>query len=130
MIDPFGRAISYVRISVTDRCNLRCVYCMPDGDLGSEGAGAVLAYREIARLTPIKLNMVVMKGVNDDEIEDVARLTFTRPWTIRFIEVMPMRQNPGRQAEQYVSTETILARLAGVGRMFPVERDVHAGPAR
>src|SRR5690242_1878114 len=212
MIDPFGRAIRYVRISVTDRCNLRCSYCMPDGYLGGETPADILSYEEIgtiaealtglgvrkfrltggeplvrrdlpvlvrrlaalpgvedvalstnavllrthaqalrdaglkrvnvsldtlepatfkkisgnaslaqvldgiaaaeeAGLAPIKLNMVVMRGVNDHEIEAMARLTFERPWTIRFIEVMPMRQNPGKQIGQYVSTDTIRARL-------------------
>ncbi|MGH7724307.1 MAG: GTP 3',8-cyclase MoaA [Candidatus Eiseniibacteriota bacterium] len=231
MIDPFGRSIRYVRISVTDRCNLRCQYCMPNGYLGGESPADILSYEEIAtiaeamvglgvrkfRLTggeplvrrdlhvlvrmlrafpevedlalstnavllrqqapalreaglnrvnisldtlnpetfrrisvnssldlvldgikaaeevgldPIKLNMVVMKGVNDGEIEDMARLTFEKPWTIRFIEVMPMRQDPGRQAGQYVSTDTIQARLERVGTLVPVPRDANAGPAR
>ncbi len=231
MIDPFGRSIRYVRISVTDRCNLRCRYCMPNGYLGGENPADILTYEEIAtiaeamvglgvrkfRLTggeplvrkelhvlvrmlaafpevedvalstnavllrqearalrdaglkrvnisldtldpetfkkisinssldkvldgiaaaeevglaPIKLNMVVMKGVNDGEIEDMARLTYTRPWTIRFIEVMPMRQDPGSQAGQYVSTDAIQARLERVGPLIPVPRDANAGPAK
>ncbi len=230
MIDPFGRSIRYVRISVTDRCNLRCRYCMPNGYLGGEQPADILSYEEIGtiaeamvglgvkkfRLTggeplvrrdleslvarlaafpevedlalstnavllrdkaralrdaglkrvnvsldtldpatfkaisvnssleavldgiaaaedvglaPIKLNMVVMKGVNDGEIEAMARMTFTRPWTIRFIEVMPMRSNPGAQVGQYVSTDSIRERLAAVGTLIPVERDALAGPA-
>ncbi len=230
MIDPFGRAIRYVRISVTDRCNLRCSYCMPDGYLGGERPEDVLSYEEIgtiaealaglgvrkfrltggeplvrrdlpvlvrrlaslpgvedvalstnavllrahaadlaaaglkrvnisldtldpatfkkisvnaslaqvldgiaaaeeAGLTPIKLNMVVMKGVNDHEIEDMARLTFDKPWTIRFIEVMPMRQNPGKQTTQYVSTDTIRERLAAIAPWTPIERGPLGGPA-
>jgi cyclic pyranopterin phosphate synthase len=231
LIDPFGRTIRYVRISVTDRCNLRCTYCMPDGYLGGERPADILSYEEIATiaeamvglgvkkfrltggeplvrkdleilvaklaafpevedlalstnavllaekapalkaaglkrvnvsldtlrpetfkqisvnasldkvlsgiaaaeaagLTPIKLNMVVMKGVNDDEIEAMARLTFEKPWIIRFIEVMPMRQNPGKQVDQFVSTKDIRARLEAIGRMTPVERDQNAGPAK
>jgi cyclic pyranopterin phosphate synthase len=230
MIDPFGRAIRYVRISVTDRCNLRCSYCMPEGYLGGETPADILSYEEIATiaealvglgvkkfrltggeplvrrdlpklvqrlaafpevedialstnavllrahardlkaaglkrvnvsldtldpatfkkisvnasleqvldgiaaaeeagLTPIKLNMVVMKGVNDHEIEDMARLTFTKPWTIRFIEVMPMRQNPGKQAGQYVSTDTIRGRLEAIAPWSPVDTGPLAGPA-
>jgi len=228
MIDPFGRTIRYVRISVTDRCNLRCSYCMPDGYLGGESD--ILSYEEIeniaqalvglgvrkfrltggeplvrrdlpalvarlaalpgvedlalstnavllrpharalkdaglkrvnisldtldpdtfrkisvnasleqvmdgiaaaeeAGLTPIKLNMVVMKGVNDMEIESMARLTFKKPWTIRFIEVMPMRQNPGKQASQYVSTATIRGRLEAIAPWTPVDTGPLAGPA-
>jgi cyclic pyranopterin phosphate synthase len=230
MIDPFGRSIRYVRISVTDRCNLRCRYCMPNGYVGGEQPADILSYEEIgtiaeamvglgvrkfrltggeplvrrdlehlverlaafpevedlalstnavllrdkaralrdaglkrvnvsldtldpatfkaisvnasleavldgiaaaeeAGLAPIKLNMVVMKGVNDGEIEAMARMTFERPWTIRFIEVMPMRANPGAQAGQYVSTDSIRERLAAVGELVPVEHDPLAGPA-
>ncbi len=230
MIDPFGRAIRYVRISVTDRCNLRCSYCMPDGYLGGETPDSILSYEEIgtiaealvglgvrkfrltggeplvrkdlptmvarlaalpgvedlalstnavllrahafalktaglkrvnvsldtldpdsfkkisvnaslaqvmdgiaaaeeAGLTPIKLNMVVMKGVNDMEIEAMARLSFTKPWTIRFIEVMPMRQNPGKQVSQYVSTDTIRGRLEAIAPWTPVDTGPLAGPA-
>jgi cyclic pyranopterin phosphate synthase len=230
MIDPFGRSIRYVRISVTDRCNLRCRYCMPNGYLGGEQPADILSYEEIGtiaealvglgvrkfRLTggeplvrrdleslvarlaafpevedlalstnavllrdkaralkdaglrrvnvsldtldpatfrtisvnssletvldgiaaaeevglaPIKLNMVVMKGVNDGEIEAMARVTFERPWTIRFIEVMPMRADPGAQAGQYVSTDSIRERLAAVGELIPIERNPLAGPA-
>ena len=36
LIDPFGRRIEYVRLSVTDRCNLRCTYCLPKGFTGFE----------------------------------------------------------------------------------------------
>jgi cyclic pyranopterin phosphate synthase len=228
MIDPFGRSIRYVRISVTDRCNLRCSYCMPDGYLGGESD--ILTYEEIATLaeamvglgvrkfrltggeplvrrdlprlvamlgrlpgvedlalstnavllrqhavalreaglkrvnvsldtldpdtfrrisvnasleqvmdgiaaaeeaglTPIKLNMVVMKGVNDMEIESMARLTFKKPWTIRFIEVMPMRQNPSAQVGQYVPTTAIRSRLEAIAPWTPVDTGPLAGPA-
>ena len=48
MHDSFGRSITYVRISVTDRCNLRCRYCMPDGYLGGERPGDLLTYEELA----------------------------------------------------------------------------------
>jgi cyclic pyranopterin phosphate synthase len=88
-----------------------------------------IAAAEEVGLTPIKLNMVVMKGVNDHEIEAMAHLTFTKPWTIRFIEVMPMRQNPGKQAGQYVSTDTIRGRLEQVAPWSPVDTGPLAGPA-
>ena len=48
MQDPFGRRINYLRISVTDRCNLRCRYCMPDGYMGGETPDGVLSYEELA----------------------------------------------------------------------------------
>ncbi len=192
--DGFGRAIEYVRVSLTDRCNLRCVYCMPAAGLpwlprpdlltddevvaavgqlaalgmrrvrltGGEptvrpglvalvarlrrvagleelslstngvrlcqepdlarrlaeagldrvnvsadslrpdrvaaiarrdlGLDPVLAAEraEAAGLAPVKLNVVMVRGVNDDEVGDFARLTVARPWAVRFIELMPV----------------------------------------
>ena len=49
MLDSFGRDINYLRISITDRCNLRCKYCMPDG-CESVGHGDILSYEELLRL--------------------------------------------------------------------------------
>lgn len=49
MIDGCGRSIDYVRISVTDRCNLRCVYCMPDSGVQNLAHGDILTFEEIER---------------------------------------------------------------------------------
>ena len=232
MQDSFGRSITYVRISVTDRCNLRCRYCMPDGYLGGEQPKDLLSYEELARvagamvrggvrkfrltggeplvrkdlhvlvgylaalpevedialstnavllgrhaaalrqaglkrvnisldtlrpetflrisvnqslepvlegiraaeavgLHPIKLNTVVMRGVNDDEVADLAGLTLEKDWAVRFIEVMPMRQNPGKQTEQYVSADETRERIeARHGTLEDLPRGPHSGPAR
>jgi cyclic pyranopterin phosphate synthase len=231
MRDPFGRNISYLRISVTDRCNLRCRYCMPDGYLGGEKPNGVLSYEELALvgeamvrcgvrkfritggeplirrdlhiligylnafpevcdialstnavllgrhaknlkaaglrrvnvsldtlrpetfkqisqnqslepvldgiaaaeevgLAPIKINAVVMRGVNDDEICDLARLTVEKSWAVRFIEVMPMGQNPGAQEKMYVSAAEMRVRLESeFGPLEEAESEEHAGPA-
>ncbi len=189
--DSYGRRINYLRISLTDRCNFRCFYCMPavgmqfapapellnnaelmrlmpilarsgfekirltggeptlrrdlvplveamastpgitevsmttnalrlrelaqplaaaglkrlnisidsldaerfrqitrGGDLARVWAG--IEASEQAGLTPLKLNCVVVRGVNDDEVVELARLTIDRPWQVRFIEVMPL----------------------------------------
>jgi cyclic pyranopterin phosphate synthase len=194
LIDPFKRRITYLRISVTDRCNLRCRYCMPDihirflprekvlsfeetetivrvmarlgvrslrltggeptvrtgivelvarlkaipgieevamttngmllaklakplkaagldrinisldtlkperfkfitqfGDFQTVWDGILAA--EEAGLEPIKLNAVVMRGVNDDEVVDLAALTLEHPWHVRFIEWMPFGED-------------------------------------
>lgn len=196
LIDSFNRTIDYLRISVTDRCNFRCIYCMPEegapvapkheiltfeeierlariavesgitkirltggeplvrrdiallvdkigrlpgltdfslttngfllaqyaeqfaasgltrvnisldtlrqerfaglarnGDLTRVMAGIEAAFR--VGLTPVKLNCVVMKGWNEDEAVDFARLTLTRPFHIRFIELMPINWSQG-----------------------------------
>jgi cyclic pyranopterin phosphate synthase len=81
-------------------------------------------------LSPIKLNCVVMRGVNDDEVTDLARTTFEKGWTVRFIEVMPMRQNPGKQEALYVSADEIRARIeAEFGALVEDPRESFAGPS-
>jgi cyclic pyranopterin phosphate synthase len=212
LIDQFGRTIEYLRISVTDRCNFRCRYCMPvEGlpwlpksdilsyeeirdvvsqlaamglkriritggeptirpqlatlvrfiravpavedialstngvklrelapeltaagldrvnisadslradrivaiarrDLGFEPVVAALAAQQ-AGLAPIKLNVVVMRGVNDDEVVDFARLTLDHPWHVRFIELMPVGSLEPMTEEMVVPSEEVLARI-------------------
>ena len=53
MIDGYGRTIDYVRISVTDRCNLRCVYCMPEEGVCSISHEEILRFGEIERVCQI-----------------------------------------------------------------------------
>lgn len=50
MIDACGRNINYIRISITDRCNLRCVYCMPEHGVPEFTHAQILTYEEILRL--------------------------------------------------------------------------------
>jgi cyclic pyranopterin phosphate synthase len=228
--DQFGRQIEYLRISVTDRCNFRCVYCMPLEGLPWLPKADILSYEEIAgivrqlaplglrrvRLTggeptlrpdlprlaellraaadledlslstnglrlpalapvlaaagvdrvnisadslrpdriralarrsvdfdpvaaalaaeragmaPVKLNMVVMRGVNDDEIVDFARLTLAHPWHVRFIELMPVGELAqalgGDVLQRVVPSDEVLARVATLGALEP-----GGGPAR
>jgi GTP 3',8-cyclase len=224
--DQFGRSIEYLRISITDRCNFRCLYCMPEEGLQWLPKTDILSYEEIAdvvgqlaplglrrlRITggeptirpdierlvamlraipdiedialstngvrlpamarslrdagldrvnisadslrpdriasiarrrlpfdpvqaataaqeagldPIKLNVVVMRGINDDEIEDFARLTIAHPWHVRFIELMPVGEMRELTWEHVVPSDEILGRLASVGALEP-----SAGPAR
>lgn len=224
--DQFGRSIEYLRISVTDRCNFRCLYCMPlegmqwlpkhdvlsyeeiaeivrqlaplglrrlritggeptirpqlatlvrmlrevpeieDIALSTNGvklaelaaplreAGldrvnmsadslraervvaiarrdlhfdpvAALSAAEAAGLGPLKINMVVMRGVNDDEVADFARLTIDHPWHVRFIELMPVGELRDLTWEHVVPSDEVLERLAGLGALTP-----DAGPER
>lgn len=231
MRDGFGRRIEYLRVSVTDKCNLRCVYCMPveglpwlsraeilsyeeieqivremaamglrrvrltggeplvrrdvhtlaariaaiDGidDLSlstnavllAEQAGALrdagvrrlnvsldslrpervdaiarrpgtherifagLAEAERAGFDPIKVNVVVMRGRNDDEIEDFARITQERPWHVRFIEVMPVGDNLDISSHEYMPAVEMLARVQRIGALEPVQGPDGSGPA-
>lgn len=235
-IDPFGRPITYLRISLTDRCNLRCVYCMPKeglqwqpradqlsveemvrvvetaaqggvrrvrltggeplvhphiveivrriasiskieevslttnamllerlaqpladaglkrvnisldsldadkfrritrgGDLKRVWKG--IAAAESAHLTPIKLNTVIVRGLNADELPALAHLTVENDWHIRFIEVMPIgnAQDWGEgfpaSNERYVSVQEMKAQLACFD-LQPATSPQGNGPAR
>lgn len=196
LIDSYNRTIDYLRVSVTDRCNFRCVYCMPEEGAPVAPKESILTYEEIERLvkiavslgmtkvrltggeplvrkdiellmqkigaipglrdlsittngmlleryaesfaksglnrvnvsldtlqqdrfiriarrgnldevlkgidaasrfglTPIKINCVVMRGYNEDEVVDFAKLTLEKEWDIRFIELMPINWSSG-----------------------------------
>jgi cyclic pyranopterin phosphate synthase len=86
---------------------------------------AAAAAAEAAGIGPVKLNMVVLRGVNDDEIEDFARLTLEHPWHIRFIELMPVGEMRDLTWEHVVPSDEILARLGALGALAP-----DAGPPR
>jgi GTP 3',8-cyclase len=231
-IDQFGRRIEYLRISVTDKCNFRCLYCMPPEGLQWLPRSEILDYEEIAAivaqlaplgvtrlritggeptirprleilvgllknidgiedislstngvrlgevaatyaragldrvnisadslrpdriaeisrrnigfdpitaaesaasagLSPVKINVVVMRGINDDEIEDFARLTLDRPWHIRFIELMPVGGLSELAWDHVVPSEEVLERVARVGELAPAIGPQRGnGPAR
>lgn len=232
MVDPFGRRVEYLRISVTDKCNLRCVYCMPMEGLPWLKREELLSYEEIAQIVetmagiglrrvritggeplvrrdlpdlirmidsvpgiddlslstnavlledqaealrdagvhrlnvsldslrpdrvdaisrrpgsfpkimagldaaeragfdPIKVNVVLIRGQNDDEVEDFARITQERPWHIRFIEMMPTGANLELSQKQFVSCDEALERIESIERLEPVEGPFGNGPAR
>ena len=218
--DQFGRSIEYLRISVTDRCNFRCLYCMPAEGLPWLPKAEILSYEEIAEvvsqlaplglrrlritggeptirpnleelirllravpeiedialstngarllelahglraagldrinmsadslrpdriakiarrnlgfdpvtsalaaeragIAPIKINVVVMRSINDDEIEDFARLTLDHPWHVRFIELMPVGEMSGLTWEHIVPSDEVLSRIASLGTLAP-----------
>jgi GTP 3',8-cyclase len=229
--DQFGRSIEYLRISVTDRCNFRCVYCMPREGLDWLPRAQILSYEEItavvtqlaplglrrlritggeptirpqldaligqlssvagiedialstngvrlpelaaplaaaglrrvnisadslrperirqiarrdlgldpvtaaeaaerAGLGPVKINVVVMRGINDDEVQDFARLTIDRPWIVRFIELMPVGELRELTWSHVVPSDEVLARVAEIGPLAPVDGPVTGnGPA-
>ena len=230
-IDQFGRHIHYLRISLTDHCNLRCVYCMPEdqtfrpnsqlmqddeialltrlfaslgfdkirltggeptvrahivdivrsiastegirsvsmttngvllkklaGPLAEAGLDRVnvsldtlnadkfhrltrwgtledvwqgIVAAEQAGLTPIKLNAVVVKGYNEDDVVDLARLTCDHPWQIRFIEMMPFAGVTDVQTGQVITAAQIHAKIESVlGAMEPANDGKLDGEAR
>lgn len=61
LVDRFGRQITYLRVSVTDRCNLRCLYCMPEEGVALQPHEAILRYEEIARLVSVAARLGVSK---------------------------------------------------------------------
>lgn len=225
-LDQYGRRIEYLRISVTDKCNFRCLYCMPAEGLQWLPRSEILDYEEIAEIvqqlaplgvtrlritggeptirpqleiliralreidgiddlslstngvrleelgpgyreagldrvnmsadslrperirmisrrnfdfdpvraartataagfSPVKINVVVMRGINDDEIEDFARLTMEHPWHVRFIELMPVGGMRELTWEHVVPSEEVLDRISRLGVLSPV-----SGPAR
>jgi cyclic pyranopterin phosphate synthase len=114
-----------------DRVNMSVDSLRPDRiagiarrDLGFDPVRAARAAQD-AGLTPIKLNMVVMRGINDDEIETVARLTLDHPWHVRFIELMPVGDMRALTWEHVVPSDEILARLRAIAPLTPT-----SGPPR
>jgi cyclic pyranopterin phosphate synthase len=230
MIDPFGRKITYLRVSVTDRCDFRCVYCMPEhmtflprADLltleelerlctafirkGVERlritGGEPLVRRDVMRLfeklgekigrglseltlttngsqlarfaaplfaagvrrinvsldtrdaeqfraitrwgdlkkvlagidaaqsagLSVKINMVALKGVNEDEIEDMLQWAHGRSMDLTLIETMPLGEVDAERVEQYLPLSLVRARLA---QRYTLRDDAFrtGGPAR
>ncbi len=237
LIDPFGRRLHYLRLSITDLCNLRCSYCMPPEGIaklphdqvlsleemarvarvavglgvdkirltGGEpllrrGLGRLL--RELATLEPrpdlrlttnglllaeklplliesgvstvnvsldsldpavygtvtglgaeagakalpqvwrgieaalasgemaVKLNVVLLGGTNEQEIEDFARLTLERPLAVRFIEYMPVGRNTPFQPSRFLAVDEVLRRLGQMGRLEQLPARPGDGPAQ
>jgi len=86
---------------------------------------------EAAGLAPIKINTVVMRGVNDDEIADLAALTFTKPYHVRFIELMPIQHaGCGDYHRLQMPISEIIRKIPGIdrARVFPLLDN--PGPAR
>ncbi len=230
MYDRINRKIDYMRISVTDRCNMRCVYCMPLDGVRGLGHGDILSYEEILRIAnvavtlgiskirltggeplirkgltgfirdlarldgiedlslttngtllearaeeladagvtrinvsldslrperfaeltrggeldrvmrgiekaeslgfvPIKLNMVPVRGMNDDEIEEFARLTIEKPYHVRFIEFMPIGDRKMWDESKVVPTSEVKARIEALGELVAVATPGVKGPA-
>lgn len=97
------------------------------GDLGTALAGLAAAGK--AGLNPVKINMVPIRGINDDEIEDFARLTLDAPIHVRFIEYMPIGATHFWTKDKYVTADEIKARAERIAPLEPVKVRRN-GPAR
>lgn len=85
---------------------------------------------EAAGLGPIKINMVPILGVNEDEVVDFGRLTFSHPWQVRFIEFMPVSDGLEYTPEQLYPAARIQADLQQLATLSKEERSGVVGPAR
>jgi len=231
LLDKNHRTISYLRLSVTDRCNLRCIYCMPEEGVQFLPHSDILTYEEMLHLVrlsvqrgirkvrvtggeplvrkgftgfldnlcriqgleevalttngvllkqyaadirncgicrinvsldslkpdrffritgrdcfeqvwegieeaervgfdPIKINVVAIKGVNEDEILEFADLAMKKPYHIRFIELMPVGERNGWRPDRFMPTDEIFQRLQSVGNLAPVKSNPYDGPAQ
>jgi cyclic pyranopterin phosphate synthase len=81
-------------------------------------------------LAPIKINMVAIKGLNDDEIESFARLTLTLPLIIRYIEYMPSGNGEEWKESHILTIPQIKSRLEKMGHLIPIPSDRWDGPAK
>lgn len=98
------------------------------GRLDKIKAGIDAAIR--AGLTPLKINMVVIKGINDDEIKDFAALTMDRDIHIRFIEYMPLGDGHSDWQGHYLSVKDIMEACRSLGPLEKVDNVQGNGPAR
>jgi cyclic pyranopterin phosphate synthase len=84
-----------------------------------------------AGFDPIKLNVVLMKGVNDDEIEQLLRMTCEEPYHIRFIEYMPIGYEDKRWKDAYLPLDSVLETCRRMGAIATPSEDVYGnGPAQ
>ncbi|MFC2005755.1 GTP 3',8-cyclase MoaA [Chloroflexota bacterium] len=99
---------------------------------GMDRLGEVLSGIEAANLAglqPVKINMVVLRGMNDDETIDFARMSTSQGWNVRFIEFMPFGV-PGTKAPGMVSTQEVQERIQSLGKLEPYTGKTGNGPAR
>jgi cyclic pyranopterin phosphate synthase len=117
-----------------DRVNISLDSLRPDrfreitrgGDIQTVLDGLKAA--EKAGLIPIKINMVPIRGLNDDEISSFAELTLRSPYQVRFIEFMPFETNMW-SSEKFISSDEIKSLAEKIGRLTPVPMK-KSGPAR
>lgn len=88
LVDPFGRSITYLRLAITDRCNLRCRYCMPEEGVNVLNHEFILSYEELERLARIFVSLGIRK------IRITGGEPFVRKECLGFMQRLKS-QNPG-----------------------------------
>src|SRR3990170_3652551 len=137
LVDPLNRYIDYLRISVTDRCNLNCVYCKPRERMKALPHREILQYEEILRLVsvaaPLGISRVRITGGEPlirRGIVDFARLTLDRRLHVRFIEFMPIGAGDRWNTEVCVTAGQVREIIEReVGRLEPFTSGTGAGPS-
>jgi cyclic pyranopterin phosphate synthase len=136
LLEPFAEKIhragvGRINVSLDSLDPVKYAQITRGGDLASVLRGLEKADR--AGFCPIKINVVTVRGFNDNEAISFARLTLDKPYEIRFIELMPIggkREN----TQTYVSNDEIMGQISRMGGLIPVETDNQAkrldGPAR
>ena len=104
MVDAFGRRIDYLRISVTDRCNLRCVYCMPPTGIPWEPRDAILSYEEITAIVQ------AMAGLEVRRVRLTGGEPLVRPELPRLVRAIT--ETPGIEDVSLTTNGILLAQLA------------------
>lgn len=89
-----------------------------------------ILYAHEAGMSPVKINTVILKDINDDEIEKIAGLIFNYPFHVRFIEYMPMGNTSVQKGEQILSSQIQERISAGLGELIPVQHSADDGPAK
>lgn len=104
LLDPFGRRHTYLRISITERCNLRCAYCMPAHGIELKPHEQILSFEEIERVTRV----LARHGVNK------VRLTGGEPLVRRDVHLLVARlaQLPGIETVALTTNGVLLAPIA------------------
>ena len=123
--DPAIRKAGLDRVNISaDSLRAERVVRIARRDLGFDLVTAAKA-AEDAGIGPIKINVVVMRGINDDEVADFARLTLEHPWHVRFIELMPVGELRELTWDHVVPSAEVLAQVQRVGVLQP-----DSGPSR
>jgi cyclic pyranopterin phosphate synthase len=88
-----------------------------------------LQVAEAVGFSPIKVNVVAIRGLNDDELRQFAHLSMQRPFHVRFIEYMPIGQNSNWRPEKHISSDEIRSKLETLGSLNNIPHAIHDGPA-
>jgi len=107
LVDAFGRKVTYLRLSITDRCNLRCRYCMPEDGVNVLDHQSILSYEEMERLSRIFVSMGVRK------IRITGGEPFVRKGCLEFMQRLKS-QNPGLSLHLTTNGVAVLPYLQGL----------------